>query len=244
MEKTPSVRPLNSHIRSLSDQFPVYLPTTTNRPTGPHCYGFTAGAPADAEDESCSHTSTNYEASAETVVSTLNRNEALGENEEGEGCHSLETVNLDITDESIYYNLRRATRLLNKEDQLTPEEDLSERIYADVTDPSNPQMEPSSHIQPVPERPPLALPRSISNPGPRLLYQRQPPVKNYFQPGSSTQHMQTVDVMKEMEEVISSSITSEAPGNFKQRLAKIIAKDLARVQPHSPFSASSPTSSE
>lgn len=108
-----------------------------------------------------------------------------GEDEE-ERCLSLEAMNWgDDMEDSIYYNLRRAT------------------------------------------------PSPIRN--------TDPPNLDFIHPGYNTH---ALDEAKETEDAGSSSaraVPMEAPGSFRQRLAEIISKDLAKLQPPLPPRAGSPT---
>ncbi|XP_070818272.1 docking protein 3 [Chaetodon trifascialis] len=256
VRRRSSVQPLSVHRSSFIDQSPVNLPTTTYRPTGPP-YHNPADVSADAEDESAHHYSTIKYASLPDIKQLppvkpylSYSKEAVGEEGEGEVCHSLEAVNLDnLTEDNIYYNLRKATPPIMRKDLLKPEtRGDSECIYADVKivdSPLNPRLQPFS--SPFPQLlPPCTLPQSVPFILPKPRHQRQPPVNNYIQPGYNTQ-AQAVDDMKEMEQAISSStraLPTEAPGSFKHRLAEIISKDLAKFQPPLPSGLGSPTFSQ
>ncbi|KAM9356760.1 docking protein 3 [Symphorus nematophorus] len=251
-KKSPSVR-----RRSLSDQPVINLPTTTNQPAAPPPPVYNpVDVSADTEDESANHYSTINETSLLKVnrLSLVtpylsNSKEAVGEEDEDEAerCHSLEAVNLDnLTEVNIYSNLRRATPPIIKKDLFKPVLDNSESIYSDVKMvdcPLNPQLQPflSPLPQPDPQPPFCTPPQSAPFFLPKPRYQRQSPVNNYIQPAYNAQ---PVDDMKEMEEAISSSSRTpptEPPGSFKHRLAEIISKDLAKLQPPLPSGAGSPT---
>lgn len=250
VERGPSVQPLSVHRASLCDLSPVVLPATT---TGPPVYN-PADVSADTDDESANHYST-IDASAQHVkrLSPVkpylsNSKEAVGEEgeDEDERCYSLEAENLDnAMEDSIYYNLRRATPPVIRKDQFEPD---SECIYSDVKKincPLNPQLQLflPPLPPPVPQPPPCTLPQSVSYPSTKPRYQRQPPANNYIQPGYNAQ-AQAADDMKEMEEASTHVSPTEAPGSFKHRLAEIISKDLAKFQPPLPSGVGSPTFSQ
>nr|XP_046261753.1 docking protein 3 isoform X2 [Scatophagus argus] len=257
VESSPPVQPLSIRRRSLRDQSPVNLPTTTNQPTGPPAYN-PADASADIDDESDSHYSTINDTSLlkrQSLVNPYlcNSREAVGDEgeEEDEWCHSLEAVNLDnLMEDSIYSNIRRATPPVTKKDLVKPEIDDSECIYSNVKrddSPLTPQLQSffSPLPQPVPQPPPSTPPQLAQFALPKPRYQRQPPANN-IPPGYSAQ-VQAMDDMKETEEAISSptrAAPTEPLGTFKHRLAEIISKDLAKFQPPLPSGAGSPTVSQ
>lgn len=231
VEKSSWLQPLTVHRRSFSDVSPIPLPTY--QLPGP------ADVSAVTEDESdCLYSTINHN-SVEDVkqLAKPSSKEAVGEEDEGERCRSLDSLNLgDLMEDSIYYNLRRATPPLIRK----AETDNPECIYSDVVKPpSNPQLQPlSSPLTPCT----LAKSAFYATPKPRS--QPLPPVNNYIQPSYNAQ---AVDDMKETEEAISSSAhaaPTEAPGSFKHRLAEIISKDLAKFQPPLPYGAASPTFSQ
>lgn len=253
MERKSSFQPVNVHRRSLSDQSLGILPTTINKPAGPSVYN-PAAVSADPEDESDNHYATINDLQQSLVKPHLSKSrEAVGEEDEDEGerCHSLDAFNLNnVLDDTIYYNLRRATPPMIKRDLFQPEIDDSECIYSDVKVDSslNPELQAfSSPLPPtVPQLPPCTIPQSVPYTPTKPRYQRQPPANNYIQPGYNAQ-AQAVDEVKEMEEANSSSTRvtpSEAPGSFKHRLAEIISKDLAKFQPPLPSGVDSPTFSQ
>ncbi len=239
MGRSTSVQPLSAHRASLCDLPPIVLPATT---TGPPVYNL-ADVSAHTDDESDSHYST-INTSAKNVKRLslvkpyhYNSKEAVGEEDEGEDerCHSLEAEYLEKSmDDSIYYNIRRATPPVTRKDQLEPKKDDSECIYSDLKIIDSPL---------IPPLPPCTVPQSLSYPSPKPRYQRQPPANNYLQPGYNAQ-AQAVDDMKEMEEASPYVSPTEAPGSFKHRLAEIISKDLAKFQPPLPSGAGSPTFSQ
>lgn len=240
VERSSSVQSL--HRRSLSDQSRVILPTTT---TTTWSSGPAAVYSPDTEDESDNHYSTINDIPAlnpewVSLFEQLSNSRGNVGKDQEERCHSLDAVHLDkVQEDNIYYNLKKATPPMSRYNELKPEVD-SECVYSDVKiidSPSNPQPQPFS--PPLPQPPPPSTP-------PKPRYQRQPPAINYTQAGYNAQ-AQAVDDMKEMEEAISSSARvtpSEAPGSFKHRLAEIISKDLAKLQPALPSGAGSPTFSQ
>ncbi|XP_035525543.1 docking protein 3 [Morone saxatilis] len=256
-----SVKPLRG---SVIYQLPVTLPTITNQPSGPPVYN-PADVLADSEDDFDHYSTINDPSIVKVKRQSLvepfpsNIREAVGQEDEDERCHSLDPVNLvNLMDDSIYYNIRRATPPIIRKDLFKPETDNTECIYSDlkiVTSPLNPQLQPflSPLPQPVPQPPPCPVPQPPPCPLPQSVpyvpkprYQHQPPANNYIQPEYNAQ-AQAVDDMKEMEEAISSSThatPTEAPGSFKHRLAEIISKDLAKFQPPLPSGAGSPTFSQ
>ncbi|KAM7389560.1 hypothetical protein PAMP_023527 [Pampus punctatissimus] len=176
------------------------------------------------------------EAEAKAKAEDEDKAEAEDEDEdEDERFHSLEAANLDnVIDDSIYYNLSRATPPMSRKDLVKPEIQSSECIYSDlkmVQPPLDPQAQSysSPSLPPVPEPPPpCALPQAAPYTPPKQRYQRQPSPSNYTQPGYSAQ-TQSEDDVTETEEAISVNPT-ETPGSFKHRLAEIISKDLAKFQ--------------
>lgn len=229
---------VNVHRRSLSDQSVYPSPKTSPSPVYQP-----ADACAESDDESANHYSTikdSVKCNWSSVVRAhlTNSREAVGaESEEDERCQSLEAEDVDDAEEdSIYYNLQRAVPLRMK-DQFKPEVEGSQCIYSclNLAESSlNPPLQPSSSALPLP--PPCTL--SYPLPRPRL----QPPVSNYVQPKYNA-----VDNMKEIEEAISSTChvtPTETPGSFKHRLAAIISKDLAKLQPTLPPGAGSLTFSQ
>ncbi|XP_049897887.1 uncharacterized protein dok3 [Epinephelus moara] len=256
VERMSPSQPTSVHRRSFCDS---NLSTTTSWPSGHHVYS-PADVSADTEDESADHYSTindtpvlNVKRLSLVQTHLSNSREAVGDEDEDEAdrCHSLEAVNLDnVIEDSIYYNLRRATPPIIRPDEFKPA-GFSECIYSDlkiVDFPLNPQLQPLSTPLPefVPHLRPSTPPKSAPSTPPRPRYQRQPPANNYIPPGYNTQ-AQAVDDMTEMEEAISSSThvgPTEAPGSFKHRLAEIISKDLAKFQPPLPSGAGSPTFSQ
>ncbi|XP_029021514.1 docking protein 3 [Betta splendens] len=172
----------------------------------------------------------------------FNSKEAVGAaaDDEDERCHSLEALKLrNDAEESIYYNLRRATPPPTRKEQLSGGTDRPECIYADISIVNralNLQPQPFSPLGP--EQPAYVQSASCSALRPR--YQRQPPVTNHVQTEHNAQ-TQPVDDMQETEEAIGSpAAPTEAPGSFKHRLAEIISKDLAKVQIAPPSGSRSP----
>ncbi|XP_022051708.1 docking protein 2 [Acanthochromis polyacanthus] len=228
VEKNSWVQPVSVHRRSFSDVSPVSLPAQQ------------LPAPADVSpdmgDESESPYSTIKHTSAGDIkqLARPSSREAVGEEDEEERCRSLDSLNMGTSiEDSIYYNLRRATPPLVRK----AETDNSECIYSAVRKPSsNAQLQSlSSPLTPC------ALTKSAPSAPPKPRSQPLPPVNNNFQPSYNAQ---AADDTKETEEGISSSAPAaptEAPGSFKHRLAAIISKDLAKFQLPPPHGAASPT---
>ncbi|XP_054453738.1 uncharacterized protein dok3 [Anoplopoma fimbria] len=249
VERRSAVQPLIVHRRSLCDLSTVIVPTTPCWPAAPPVH-------SPAEDESADHYSTIDDRRRSKVDEKRNSfveaHFSVGEKVEfeDERCHSLDAVNLDnFMDDSIYYNLRRATPPMVRNGKFKPVME-SECIYSDlnlVHSSSNPQPLPSSPLpELVPQAPPFSHSQSVPYSPAKARHQRQPPANNYVQPGYNAQ-AQALDDMKEMEEAISSSTRvtpPEALGSFKQRLAEIISKDLAKFQPPLPSGGGSPTFSQ
>ncbi|KAK5865005.1 hypothetical protein PBY51_016201 [Eleginops maclovinus] len=242
MERRSSGNPHRSSLIELSTSI---LPTRTNWCPDPLVYNH---ADVDTEDESATQYSTiNYNPVLDVRRLSLaepHSNEPFGEEGEEERCHSLDAVNLgNVMEDDIYYNLRRATPPMIRHNNVKPKMD-TECIYAHVKNvdpPSQPQLQLSS--LPHPQPPPCTFPQSILCTPPYSQYQHQTSANDFIQPGLNAQ-AQAVDDMKETEEAMSSSTLvapKEAPGSFKQRLAEIISKDLAKIQPPIPSGAGSPT---
>ncbi|XP_060904646.1 docking protein 3 [Labrus mixtus] len=245
VEKGPSVQQLSGHRRSLSDQSPIVLPTRTNLPSVPPVQS-PAKSFADKEDESAAHYSTINDTSKIKLkqLSVLkpyfyNSKESVGEEDDDERCHSLDSLNLNnVLGQNVYCNLMRATPPLMGKEPSKPEIEDSESIYSEVEKvdpPSNPRLQPFSSLSPpVPLPPPCPLLQSVPFVLPKPRYQRQPPANN--QPGYNAP-TQPVDETAVTEEAISSSslvAPSEPLRSFKHRLAEIISKDLAKFQPPLP----------
>ncbi|AWP12292.1 putative docking protein 3 [Scophthalmus maximus] len=228
VERSTSVQPLGIDGSSPCEHVsPVILPTSANQP---------AGAPEDDYSTISDASALNLKQLSFGELYLSSSKEAVGDEgeHEDEQCHSLESLSLDgDVGNCIYYNLKKSTPPLTRRDQLKPEIDQSECTCANVKNaesPSHSQFQPvsSPFHQRVPQLSPCTLPRSPLDPKPR--YQRQP--------GFSTL-AHAVDGMKEMEEeeAISSSThvtPTEAPSSFKQKLAGILSKELAKFQPRLP----------
>lgn len=109
----------------------------------------------------------------------------------------------------------------------------------------NLQHEPSYAFStlPAPQPPPTSAIYAVAKPPNKHVL----PVNNYFQQGYNTQADHYEDDISETEDVGSSSAQatpSEVPGSFKHRLAEIISKDLAKLQPPLPYGAGSLTFSQ
>lgn len=251
-----SIQPLAVHRPSLCD-LSAAAPVTTAAASPVYSL---ADVPADTDDQSANHYSTINAAAPHAQRLSLfkpylyDSKERVGEDDdddddnndnEEERCRSLDAENQDLAD-SIYYNIRRATPPVTRKDQFEPK--MDDCIYSDlklVDFPVNPQPQPFSPPLPqlAPQPPPCTATQPVSYPTPKPRYQRQPPVNNYTQPVYSVQ-AQAADDMKEMEEASAHVNPSEPPGSFKQRLAEIISKDLAKFQPPLPSGAGSPTFSQ
>lgn len=194
----------NANRRSFISQLPALPPVHSP-----------AGVPPDAEDDSTYSTINDISLLSKPYLS-YSKEALLKESEsEDEVYHSLEAVTLDdLMEDEKYYNAsqcRSNTPPVARKDLIRPEIDNPECIYSEAR---------------KPDSSPLLRPRA----------QRQPPASSCIQPGSSAQP-QAGDDMKEMEEANSSSAhapPTETPSSFKQRLAEIISKDLARFQPPLP----------
>ncbi|KAM9740460.1 docking protein 3 isoform 2-T2 [Menidia menidia] len=241
VQREQNVQPVSAHRRSC-DFSSLVQPVTSDWPAVPPVN------PADfhAETESGTLYSTISKVPVQTkhpcLIKPLSGSkEALGEEaeDEDEQCHSLEGINLDnLMAESTYCNFRRATPPPVKRTAKKSSDD----IYSHVN-----VLPYSSDHQPLPsvpnQAPPFAVPRSDQGASSRR--QSLPPVDGYSQTGFSAQAAAVDD--RETEEAVSSSgrvTPSQAPGSFKQRLAEIISKDLAKLQPPLPSGAGSPTFSQ
>uniref|UniRef100_A0A3Q1HBE5 IRS-type PTB domain-containing protein n=1 Tax=Anabas testudineus TaxID=64144 RepID=A0A3Q1HBE5_ANATE len=255
-ERRSSVQPLSINTRSLCEQSPVTLPTTSNRPAASTAYNPADDFPNIEDNQYSTINEASVLDSTQLVFvepQLSDYKEAVGAEaeDEDERCHSLEALKLDDDmGENIYYNVRRATAPLIRNDQFKQETDNSECVYADVKarhPPSDQQLQPVSLFpSPAPQNPSCALYQSVSSPPLKSRYPRQPPVNSYTQPEYSAQ-TQAVDDMQEMEEAIGSSARvgpTEPPGTFKHKLAEIISKDLAKFQPPLPSGAGSPAFSQ
>lgn len=143
-----------------------------------------------------------------------------GEDEE-ERCVSLEAVNWrsNTEEDSIYYNLRRATLPLIEKNETNDLYCFASNYFP--SDPQPPKADQSGAFKAL-------------NP---------PPANDCIHRGCDTQ---TVDDTMEMEDGVDSSAShacdlTEVPGSFKHRLAEILSKDLARFQPPPPPRTASPT---
>lgn len=236
------------HRGSSSAMSPLDFPA--HRPAGQTTYDL-AEVSVDTEEDPASHYSTINDTAAENVkqLSLVNphlpcSNEAVGtvteDEDEEELCYSLESLNQDDMEDSIYYNFRRATPPSMRKDSLKAETDVHECIYSDIRRANSPSIQ---QLQPLPSplTPPMhrAAPYALA----KLQTSQLPLVDNSIQTVYSTQAL-AEDDMKETEEATSSvaSVTpTEAPGSFKHKLAEIISKDLAKFQPPLPNRAGSST---
>ncbi|KAM8910027.1 docking protein 3 [Spinachia spinachia] len=247
ISKQCSMQPPDVHRRSICDLSTIILPTTTYQPAAPSVYR-PADVSDDTEGESANHYSTINDrlvlhVKQLSIAESLPFTEEIG-GDEDERCQSLQAGSLDNI---IYSNLMRPLHPLIKNDDFQPGTD-SGGIYSDtklVHHLSNPQPRSFSPPlpAPLPQTPPFSLPQPAPGSPAKPRHQRQPPANNPVQPGYNAQ-AQALDDMKEMEEAISNSTHAtpkEAHGSFKQRLAEIISKDLAKFQPALPSAAGSPT---
>ncbi|XP_074530911.1 uncharacterized protein dok3 [Halichoeres trimaculatus] len=255
-EKMPPVQQLSVHRRSLSDQSSVSLPNKTNQsPTSAQ------SPPEDFVDGKDEESANHYSTIKDTPMQKLKRlslvkpffynsKESVGDEDDEERCHSLDSLNLnDVMEQNTYCNFVRPLLPLIPQEQIKLDIKDSECIYSEVkinNPPPNPRPSFSSPVpQPTfPSPPPCPPPQTIPFILPKPRYQRQSPVN--IGPGYNAQ-MQPVDDMKETEEAISCPshfAPTEAPGSFKHRLAEIISKDLAKFQPPLPPGAGSPTFSQ
>ncbi|XP_007561642.1 docking protein 3 [Poecilia formosa] len=155
--------------------------------------------------------------------------EVVEEEEEAEGeddqCHSLEPVDEDgDTKDSIYYNLRKTTpppmrRTQIGEFQCTYRETKRYSFPSSGLHYSN---EPLSLDLTNADHFASALPQSLP----------PPPADIYDCAGYNAQ---AADDTGDPEEAAGFAVPSETPGSFKQRLAEIISKDLAKFQPPLPY---------
>ncbi|XP_029965230.1 docking protein 3 [Salarias fasciatus] len=236
-------RPASVHRGSSSASSPLDFPA--HRPAGPPSYD-PADASAEAGDDPACHYSTIDDASAKSAkpLSLVNlhlpcSSEATEDEDEDEEelCYSLESLDQDDMEDSIYYNLRRATPPTMRRESLRAETDAPECIYSDVRrgdSPSIPQRQPS----PSPLTPPMhrSAPHLLSKP----QTPQPPPVDDSVQTVGSAPALAEDDT----EEATGSAAgvaPTEAPGSFKHRLAEIISKDLAKFQPPLPNRAGSST---
>lgn len=174
-----------------------------------------------------------YLSSSKEEVGEEGKEEEEENKDEDDRCHSLEALDQDDTEHSIYYNLRKTTPPLTRK----TETDDFQCIYSETKSSSssdlqhlNPplRLEPSSFTYPSEDHFASAKPQSL----------HLPPTDTY---NCAEYNTQAVDDMKDPEEAVSSTAQSKAPGSFKQRLAEIISKDLAKFQPAPPYGAGSPT---
>ncbi|XP_072252561.1 docking protein 3 [Leuresthes tenuis] len=245
VQRKQSVQPLSIH-RGSCDMSSVVPPVTNNWVASPPVYN-----PADfhTEIESGSHYSTIIKSSVQNVrhpslikPGLSSSKEALGkeadDEDEDERCQSLEGINMDnFMEDGTYCNWRRGTPPLIKKTV----KDESDCIYSHVK-----ITPPSSDLQPFPSIPPQVAPFAIptsdhcASPKRQSLY--LPPADDTTQPWFDPQAAAVDDM--ETEEAISSTgrvTPSQAPGSFKQRLAEMISKDLAKFQLNLPHRAGSPT---
>ncbi|CAN9514841.1 unnamed protein product [Ophioblennius macclurei] len=234
------------HGGSSSSTSPLDSPA--HRPAGPATYD-PGEVSVDADDDPASHYSTIKYTSAVNAKQPSPVNPHLPCSSEAakaefedwyeeELCYSLESLNQDNMDDSVYYNLSRATPPLMRNDSLRAETDIPECIYSELQRGDSPLIQ---QFQPLPSplTPPAhrAYPHAASRPQALQL----PLVDNSVQTVYSAVAL-AEDDMKETEEATSSAASAtptEALGSFKHRLAEIISKDLAKFQPPLPYRAGS-----
>ncbi|KAM9310265.1 uncharacterized protein dok3 isoform 2-T2 [Pholidichthys leucotaenia] len=243
MNMKPLVPPLSEHRKSLSDMYAVI------RPKQPPISNPTPVS-ADTEEIFANYCPASFDSSVSSVKQTSlisarlsGSREAVGEEGgyENDCCNSLKALNMDNVGD-IYYNLRRALPPTVEKDQ----SDDSECIYSDPKIGSSlPDLHtfPSSLTQPVPPAPFFSLPFTPPKPPSQPL----PPMDMFAQVKYNTPTQVDTDDKEKTEEAVSSTAyvtPSEAPGSFKHRLAELISKDLAKLQPPLPYGAGSPTFSQ
>lgn len=230
-EKTVYAQQLNT--QPLFDQSTIYSPIATEPSASSPCYKAADSAPGPPADESL-HCYSNLtdcfkQLSLDRAHSRVS-GEAVAEEtvDEDDPFPSPEAEDLDdTTEECIYYNLKRSVCM---KDPFLADQDISECFYSCANKHEyslNPPLEPA----------PVQL-ASCLVPKPRLY--PQPVVNNSIQPVYGAQ-TQAADNMKETEEATGHSTPTELPGSFKQRLAEIISKDLAKLQPPLFSGVNSPT---
>ncbi|XP_038140545.1 docking protein 3-like [Cyprinodon tularosa] len=256
MKKT--VQPSSVQKRSSLDMSSYALPAAASHTAAPAIYSVVGVRPNMKDDHACQYSAINLPSAVSMKNLCLiqpylySSKEDVGgegveveeeeeeEEEEGEGeedeeddrCHSLEAVNQDSNlEDDIYYNLRRTSPSLMKKTAL---EDL-DCNYNSTED--------------FPSSDPFHLPLEISsstlgNADPFASAMQQsmhlPPADNH---SCAAFNAQAVDDRKDPEEENRSTVSTtptKAPGSFKQRLAEIISKDLAKFQPPLPYGAGSP----
>lgn len=241
LQKKKSEQSSSVKKRSSFDASSLGLPPTVCQTTAPPIYSLVR-VPPDTEDSSVSQYSEINVPTEESMKHLgliqpylSSSKEEVGEEvkDEDDRCHSLEAVYQDDKEHSIYYNLRKTTPPLMKKTEI----DDFQCIYSETKSSSssdlqhlNPslRLESSSFTYPNEDHFASAKPQSL----------HLPPAVTY---NCAEYNTQAVDDMKDPEEAVSSTAQSEAPGSFKQRLAEIISKDLAKFQPAPPYGTGSPT---
>ncbi|XP_041846588.1 docking protein 3 [Melanotaenia boesemani] len=237
LEKERCVQHRSANRQSLYEISPpspprnVVLPLPTHWLAASPAYNPT-DATTDMEDKSACHYSNSNDASIQNTEQSFliapslsGSKEALVEEDEDEDevCSSLEAMQLEnIMEDSLYYNLRKHTPPLTRKTEMAN----SDCIYSEVA-----KYDFSSDPQPFFSTLPL--------PQPPLL----PPVDDYTELEHSTQALDEDEMTETKEDIGSCACVtpSEATGTFKQRLAEIISKDLAKFQPPPSFGSCSPT---
>ncbi|XP_043982106.1 docking protein 3-like [Gambusia affinis] len=165
--------------------------------------------------------------SKEEVGEETKEEEEELEEEETEGeddrCHSLEAVDEDRhTNDSIYYNWRKTTPPLMRKTEIGEFQCKYSETKSYSSSDLHPSNEPSSFTLTNAHHFASALPQSL----------HLPPADTYE---CVEYNAQAADGMNDREEAIGSTVPSEPSGSFKQRLAEIISKDLAKFQPPLPY---------
>ncbi|XP_036069952.1 docking protein 2 [Oryzias melastigma] len=230
LEIPADVEPVSEHRRSLCDLTPAIPAAAAGRSFD------RPDVDADSDDDSDGHYSLINEPAQKIKPKSFlksNSKERPSEDEEEYGLRlSVEALNLEsLIDDSVYYNLQRDAPPLT----LKTEIDDFDSIYSDVkisNSPLDPQLESLYAIvaPPVPPPPPsfslCTVPKRRSQ---FLSPMDNQPEHNKAQPADDTRE----------EEDATSSVTrnppTEMPGTFKHKLAEILSKDVAKLQPPLPF---------
>uniref|UniRef100_A0A1A8FDL1 Docking protein 3 n=3 Tax=Nothobranchius korthausae TaxID=1143690 RepID=A0A1A8FDL1_9TELE len=198
---------------------PVVLPAAAAQVPAPPA--LTDREDGDTEDRSVCEYSTISVPSVEGVKHlSLISKELMEEGEdEEERCHSLDALDQERNrEDSIYYNLRRASHPSIRETQ-TAAPDCTYSFVGKQTF--------SSDSDQCVDYKPFNLQLSAADDSERRAYGTQ-----------------EVDDMKEDEDATGSPThigPKKALGSFKHRLAEIISKDMTKFQPPFPYGTSSPT---
>ncbi|XP_027865653.1 docking protein 3 [Xiphophorus couchianus] len=246
LQKKQDAQPSGIKKRPSFDASSVALPTTVGQNDAPPIYSLVR-VRHDKEDSSVSQYATinllpseesmkhlcliqPYLSGSKEEVGEESKEEEEEENQEEEEiegeddrCHSLEAVDEDSdTNDSIYYNLRKTTPPLMRKTEIGE----FQCVYSETKSYSSSNLcysnEPSTLTLTNADHFASARPQSL----------HLPLADAYECAGYSAQ---AADNTIDPEEAISSTVPSEPPGSFKQRLAEIISKDLAKFQPPLPY---------